>query len=177
MIFQTFSSIDNTEFSTIFQDSLPILDAGSFPWHLYPQVISQSDKEIHIRDAYNRALEDAEAFVWEVREDNDKLLLLNVGTIDGINVKWFLSLISPNTAGTKSYLYSDEYKAARNSFWAGYGVTTITMETFGGIIGDHIANKVSSGGMYGTSTTVDRNIKTPTDATIITLTDVSVTII
>ena len=167
MIFQTFSSIDDTEFTTIFQDSLAVLDAGSYPWHLFPLVISQDDKKAHIREAYNQHL--TESFVWEVREANGKLLMLNVGTIEGDTVRWFLSLISPNTAGTKSYLYSPEYSAVRNSFWASHGVSTFTMESFGTTIGQHVASRVSSGTMYGTSAEAAR------DLTAVELTDVSVT--
>ena len=56
--FSTVTSIDDAEFDDLFAASLADLDAGSYPWHLFPQIANVADKKAHMRAAYDRLLED-----------------------------------------------------------------------------------------------------------------------
>ena len=104
--FETVTTIDDTEFDTLFNASLSVLDEGAYAWHLFPEVDTVEQKKIHIRAAYDRLL--TEGFVWRVYDD-DGVLLLNAGTQTGNRATFLLGLVKPNAAGTKSYLYTDDF--------------------------------------------------------------------
>jgi len=126
--FETVTSIDDTEFNILFDASLAVLDAGAYPWHLFTEVNSVEEKKAHIRAAYNRLL--TEGFVWRVYDD-DGVLLLNAGVQTGNRATFLLGLVKPNAAGTKSYLYTEDFNTARNAYWAEIGITGWTIETAG----------------------------------------------
>lgn len=126
--FETATSIDDTEFNTLFDASLAVLDAGAYPWHLFTEVNTVEQKKLHIRSAYDRLL--TEGFIWRVYDDNG-VLLLNAGIKAGNRATFLLSLIKPNAEGTKSYLYTDEFNNARNTYWTEIGITGWTIETAG----------------------------------------------
>ena len=73
---------------------------------------------------------DAGGFVWRVSDD-DGVLMLNAGVQDGTTVKWLMGLVKPNAANSKSYLYSEDYRNARNAYWTSIGITSWTLETAG----------------------------------------------
>lgn len=125
--FSTVTSIDDTEFDALFWASLPELDAGSYPWHLYG-TLTDLEKKDHIRAGFSNVLDDG--FVWRVSDD-DGVLMLNAGLQDGTTAKWVMGLVKPNAAGSKAYLYSEDYRNARNAYWAEIGITSWTLETAG----------------------------------------------
>lgn len=126
--FSTVTSIDDTEFDDLFAASLPDLDAGSYPWHLFPQIVTVEDKRSHMRAAYDRLLEDG--IVWRVA-DSDGVLLLNAGEQTGDTLRWVLGLVKPDASGSKSYFYSEEYRNARDAYWSQIGISGWTLETAG----------------------------------------------
>ena len=140
--FETVTTIDDTEFDILFDASLAVLDAGAYAWHLFPDVDTVEQKKAHIRSAYNRLL--TEGFVWRVYDD-DGVLLLNAGTKTGNRATFLLGLVKPNAAGTKSYLYTDEFNNARNAYWTEIGITGWTIETTGKNtpIHNHFSNRSS----------------------------------
>tara|TARA_B110000285_G_scaffold221850_1_gene275316 strand:- start:76 stop:591 length:516 start_codon:yes stop_codon:yes gene_type:complete len=126
--FETVTSIDDTEFDTLFDASLGVLDAGAYPWHLFTEVNTVEQKKAHIRAAYDRLL--TEGFVWRVYDD-EGVLLLNAGVKTGNRATFLLGLVKSNAAGTKSYLYTDDFNNARNAYWTEIGITGWTIETAG----------------------------------------------
>ena len=126
--FSTVTSIDDTEFDDLFAASLTDLDRGSYAWHLFPQIMTTDDKKSHMRSAYDRLLKDG--IVWRVA-DSDGVLLLNAGEQTGDTISWLLGLVKPNASGSKSYLYSEEYRNARDAYWSEIGISSWTLETTG----------------------------------------------
>lgn len=141
--FETVTTIDDTEFDTLFNASLAVLDAGAYSWHLFTNVDTVEKKKAHIRSAYDRLL--TEGFVWRVSDD-DGVLLLNAGVKTGNRATFLLGLVKPNAAGTKSYLYTDEFNNARNAYWTEIGITGWAIETTGRDtpIHNHFSNRNST---------------------------------
>jgi len=165
--FETVTSINDAEFNELFWASLPSLDSGTYPWHLYG-TLTDLEKRDHIRAIYDRLL--TEGFVWTVSDD-DGVLMLNAGVQDGAEATWLLCLLKPNAAGSKSYLYATDYQNARSSFWASLGVTSWTIEIAGtdNAVNRHMASQNEAGTVGGTMTETARVLTpdlTVTDATI-----------
>ncbi len=125
--FTTVTSIDDAEFDTLFTASLPALNNGSYPWHLFGSM-TDTQKRDHIKANYERML--TEGFVWRVADD-DGVLLLNAGVKTGTTAKWVLGLVKPDANGSKAYLYGEDYRNARNAYWTEIGITSWTLETAG----------------------------------------------
>lgn len=165
--FATVTTIDDTEFNSLFWASLPSLDSGTYPWHLHG-TLTDLEKRDHIRAIFDRLL--AEGFVWTVSDD-DGVLMLNAGVQDGTEATWLLCLLKPDAAGSKSYLYATDYQNARGSFWTSRGVTSWTIEIAGtdNAVNDHINSVNAADSIGGTLSQATRELTpdlTVTDATI-----------
>lgn len=164
--FATVTTIDDIEFDSLFWASLPELDAGSYPWHLYG-TLTDLEKRDHIRAAFDRLLIDG--FVWRVSDD-DGILMLNAGVQEGATAKWLLGLVKENAAASKAYLYSEDYRNARNAYWAQIGITSWTLETAGANtpVHTHLLNRNAANAIGKTLTETTREA-TP-DLTLMELT-------
>ena len=125
--FATVTSIDDTEFNDLFLASLAALDSGSYPWQVFP-TMTDMEKRDHIRAGFDTFLSDG--IVCRVSDDDGPLILMG-GVQDGSVVTWHIGLTKPNAAGSRSYLYSDDYRAARDAYWAQIGVTQWILATAG----------------------------------------------
>ena len=126
--FATVTSINDDEFDDLFAASLPSLNAGSYPWHLYGDVTTDAEKKAHIRSGFDRML--TEGFLWRVSDD-DGVLLLNAGVKTGTTAKWVLGLVKPDANNSKAYLYGEDYRNARDAYWTEIGITSWTLELAG----------------------------------------------
>ena len=84
--FSTVTSIDDAEFDDLFAASLADLDAGSYPWHLFPQIANVADKKAHMKPHTTAT---RRRVVWRVA-DSDGVLLLNAGEQTGDTLRWYL---------------------------------------------------------------------------------------
>lgn len=125
--FTTVTTIDDTEFDALFWASLPSLDGGTYPWKLHG-TLTDLEKRDHLRARFNAMLTDG--LVWRVADD-DGVLMLNAGTQNGASAKWSLSLVKPDAADSKAWLYGADYRNARNAYWTSLGVTSFVLETAG----------------------------------------------
>lgn len=164
--FATVTSIDDAEFDSLFWASLPSLDSGSYPWHLYG-TLTDLEKRDHMRGNFNRLM--ADGFVWRVSDD-DGVLMLNGGVQEGTTAKWLVGLVKPNAAGSKSYLYSEDYRNARNAYWTEIGITSWTLETAGANtpVHTHLLNR-NAANAIGKALTENTREATP-DLTLMELT-------
>lgn len=142
--YEVITSIDDTVFNKLFGHSIEAMDAGSYPWHLFPGVVTYEQKAAHIRAAFDKTLQDG--VVFHVVQDGH-VLMLNGGKLDGTRLKWFLGLIGPDINGSKAYLYAPEYQAARDQFWVDEGITHWDIETMGAgtPMYDHVKNAHTAG--------------------------------
>ena len=164
--FATVTTIDDTEFDALFWASLPDLDAGSYPWRLHG-TLTDLEKKDHIRAGFDRLLTDG--FVWRVSDD-DGVLMLNAGVQDGTTATWLMGLVKPNAANSKSYLYSEDYRNARNAYWTSIGITSWTLETAGANtpVHTHLLSRQTANAI-GTTLTENSREVTP-DLTLMDLT-------
>ena len=162
----TVTSSDEAEFNKWFWASLPSLDEGSYPGLLYG-TLTDIEKRDHIRASYDRLLSDG--FLWRVFDD-DGVLMLNGGIQNGATVSWLVGLVGPNSAGSKSYIYTEDYRNARNAFWTSIGITSWTLETAGPNtpIHQHLLNRQQANAI-GLSLTENERELTP-DVTLMELT-------
>lgn len=142
--YEVITQIDDNVFARLFGESIDAMNAGSYPWHLYTNVDTYEDKMAHIRKAFDNTLQNG--FVFQVVED-DHVMMLNGGSIEGTKLNWFIGLIGANSAGSKSYLYDPEYQAARDQFWIDQNITNWEVETAGSgtAMYDHLQRAVEAG--------------------------------
>lgn len=164
--FATVTTIDDAEFNDLFAASLSDLDSGSYPWHIFP-TMTDIEKRDHIRAGFDQLLTDG--FVWRVSDD-DGVLMLNAGIQDGTTAKYLMGLVKPNAAGSKSYLYGEDYRNARNTYWTSIGITSWTLETAGPNtpVHSHFLSRQTANAVGGTLTENSREV-TP-DLTLMDLT-------
>lgn len=139
--FTVVTSFTDELFDNLYAACSAELDAGTYPWHLFPQVTTEDQKKAHLKAAFNAA-----TFMFTVDEDGH-YLMLNAGTVTNGVFSWYLGLIGPNTSGSKSWLYGDDYVNARNAFWPANSITNINIETVGSgtSVYDHLETAKQAG--------------------------------
>ena len=154
--FETVTSIDDTEFQSLFDDSVADLDAGAYPWSLFPNVTTNTQKRDHLRATFNDLL--TNGIVWRVYDD-DGVLMLNAGKKSGSSITWLVGLVGQDANGSKSYLYSSDYTTARNAYWTSISITGWTLETAGENtpVHNHIKSRETANAI-GTVSTATRNL-------------------
>lgn len=157
IILETVSTIDDAMFDKLFGHSIEDMDAGSYPWHLFPSVETFAQKRDFIRAAYERLLVDG--IVWQMFVD-DTPCMLNAGVKEGSIIKWLLGLVGPDASGSKSYLYSQDWVDARSVFWDQVGVTGWTLETagVGTPVDIHLKNRQASNTVGATMTSKEKDL-------------------
>ena len=155
--FETVTNIDDTEFQSLFDDSVAYLDAGAYPWSLFPNVTTNTQKRDHLRAAFNDLL--TNGIVWRVYDD-DGVLLLNAGIKTGNTLSWLLGLVKADANGSKAYLYGDDYRNARDAYWTNIGITSWTLETAGENtpIHNHLKSRVTANKLGKSLTANERTL-------------------
>lgn len=121
--------INQEDFSRLFAASLPAMDAGSYNWDLFSNLITNEQKENHIQTLFANCLEDPTGIVFQVRQDN-RVLQYNCGTIVDNHLVWSLGLIGTDINGSKSYLYNDDYHTVEAGFFTIMGITSWEIQSF-----------------------------------------------
>jgi hypothetical protein len=157
--FTNITSFTDAEFDHCWSTSEADMLAGSYPFHLYPQVTTTAEKKQFIKDAFTEKCSDSNWIVWKI-EDEDTIIMLNAGQVSGTNLAWEMSLIGQNNAGSKSWMYDQNMTTARNTWLASIGCTTMEMCTpnADSKIYNHCANKITNNKMNGTNTTTTEEL-------------------
>ena len=139
--FNVVTTYSDSLFDTLYNACSADMDAGSYPWHIFPQITTVEQKKAHLQAGF-----DAAPFMFTVDEDGH-YLMLNAGSVTNGVFSWYLGLIGPNTSGSKSWLYGDDYVNARNAFWPANSITNINIETAGGgtALYDHLESAKQAG--------------------------------
>ena len=150
--FTVVTSYTNAMFDTLYADCSSDMDAGSYPWHLFP-VSTEAEKKQHLKDAFNNA-----PFMFTVDEDGH-YLMLNAGTITNGVFHWYLGLIGYDTGNSKAWLYRADYQAARNAFWPAQNITEWRVETMGSgtAMHDHMISARGANTIPGTFSSVEED--------------------
>lgn len=149
--FTVVTSFTDSLFDNLYADCSADLDAGSYPWHLFPAITTEAQKKQHLKDTFNSA-----PFMFTVDEDGH-YLMLNAGKITNGVFHWYLGLIGQDINGSKSWLYGSDYQAARNAFWPSQNITEWQVETMGSgtAMHDHIISARNANTIPGTFTSTD----------------------
>lgn len=135
-------SLDVATFNRLFDECIDAMNLGSYPWDMFPELVTNEQKREHLFNAFLITLTKDNTILWQARED-DKVLMYNVGFLEGTLLRWVLSVIGTNSAGSKSYFYSDDYFGPANEFYSSLGIETISIETTGkGGVQDHLIKVV-----------------------------------
>ena len=163
--FELITEIDDVLFDRLYAESLSILESGSFPWQLWPDVITPEDRKNHINQAFKRVLSDG--LGWLVKTDEHPVLLC-VGTQEGDLIRWSLGLSGTNTSGSRSWLYEPSYATSRDAFWDSVGVKgwIMSQASKGKDIINHIQYKNQQGAIEANVEYVDSGIDGFTDIII-----------
>jgi hypothetical protein len=122
--------INQEDFSRLFADSLPAMDAGNYKWDMFPSITTNEQKENHIQTLFENFLEDPTGIVFQVRQD-DRALQYNCGTLVDNHLVWSLGLMGTDVNGSKSYLYNDDYHTAEAIFFSAMDITSWEIQVSG----------------------------------------------
>ena len=125
--FQTLTSINDAEFDTLYEASSFYMDRSNYPYWIHG-LRDPKDRKQHIRVEFDRWL--TNGVVWRVF-DGDLALGLSGGELVDNRLTWYQSLVGPNAGGSRSYLYDDNYIAARNELFTSLGTTSWVVEITG----------------------------------------------
>jgi hypothetical protein len=141
--FDLITEINDTDFNRMFDDCIDNLNNGSYPWEGTPVAAGDNEaKREYIRTQFQSHLNSADAggVVFVCSEDG-YALTMSSGFVEGTHFVGTMILIGRNQAGSKSYMYADEYHAAREAFWDEVNYLTWDFQTLGPgtAFFDHIA--------------------------------------
>ena len=98
-------------FDSLFDECLPILEAGTFDWRYMDNPSDNDAKRIKMREAYEEYLElpNAKVIAWE---KDGQLIHLAAGIInpdDESYILWAYALYGSDANGSKAWLHDPEY--------------------------------------------------------------------
>lgn len=125
--FQTVTTIDDTEFDSLYDASSHYMDRSNYPYWIHG-LSDPEDRRRHIRAEFDRWLSDG--VVWRV-SDGELAIGLSGGQISDGRLWWYQSLVGPNAEGSRSYLYDDSYIAARDALFTSLDVGSWAVEITG----------------------------------------------
>ena len=124
LTFTRIASLSEVDFSTLFQDSLPEMEARTYKW---PDTADTVEKKYHyVLDLINR-LNPKGLFMYKVSEDGKDLSLIIGKLLDGELTTIFV-FYSYNSNGSKSWVYHDSTAVIRQAFYDSCGITKINFE-------------------------------------------------
>ena len=98
-----FTSIDEISFDQLFADSLAALDSGTYPW---PDGIStEQEKKDYFRSIIETILTFDNCLCIKSVDSGTKNTSAIIGTVVDGKMYGAISLLSPDLAGSKSYVY------------------------------------------------------------------------
>ena len=115
LTFHIINSINEDTFNNLYEQSIQYLDSGTFPWGDLP-TMTDVEKKNHIRSRFDLVKRAPRSVIWEVRK-GDLPLMLNVGYIKKTMLLWRLGLSGVDEKGSRSWLYHESYRTARDAFW------------------------------------------------------------
>ena len=141
--FDLITEINDADFNRLFDDCIDNLNSGSYPWEDTPVADGDNEaKREYIRAQFQSHLNSADAGgVIFVCSEDGYALTLSSGFVEGTHFVGTMILIGRNQAGSKSYMYADEYHVAREAFWDEVNYLTWDFQTLGPgtAFFDHIA--------------------------------------
>jgi len=141
--FDLITEINDADFNRLFDDCIDNLNSGSYPWEDTPVADGDNEaKREYIRAQFQSHLNSADAGgVIFVCSEDGYALTLSSGFVEGTHFTGTMLLIGRNQAGSKSFMYSDEYHVAREAFWDEVNYLTWDFQTLGPgtAFFDHIA--------------------------------------
>lgn len=143
--YEVITSIDDAVFERLYNECKVDMDAGSYPWHLFPRVSTDEQKIAHLKASFLSTAESTGGLLFRVVEDG-RDLMINAGTLTNASLFWFLGLIGNDASGSKSYLYRSDYIQARDAFWVSQGISSWRVETMGAgtAMYDHLINAINA---------------------------------
>jgi hypothetical protein len=121
LTFTRISSIKEVDFTTLFQESLPEMEAGTYVW---PETADTPDKKyLYLQDLISK-LSPTGAFMYKVTENNKDLSLVIGKLLDGVLTTHF-TFFGYNANGSKSWVYYDSTAEIRQAFYDSCGITKI----------------------------------------------------
>lgn len=146
IVFELMPTIDEGVFDSLYNESVDILNSGSYPWALFGITVEE-EKQAHMRRAFDNLIFQPNGFGWQVRVDGE-VLLICAGTQNSDLITWDLGLCGTRN-GSRSWLYDPDYEPARNVFWASRNVRGWIMSHAGDgkSVYNHVMSKVSTGNL------------------------------
>ena len=141
--FDLITEINDTDFNRMFDDCIDNLNNGSYPWEDTPVADGDNEaKRAYLRTQFQSHLDSADTGgVLFVCSEDGYALTLSSGFVTGTHFLGTMIIIGRNQAGSKSYMYSEEYHVAREAFWDEVNYLTWDFQTLGPgtAFFDHIA--------------------------------------
>jgi len=119
------TSVSGAEFDALFSASLPYMEGGTFDWAFLGSPASEEEKREAVRAKFQEIIDtpQTKGVLW--RKDGVSVHIA-VGSIDAFDegyITWVMAVYGPDAAGSKSWLYSEDYiSQCRDYFRSNWGV-------------------------------------------------------
>ena len=128
------TEINDVEFDRMFNDCIDNMNAGSYPWEITPvATATNEEKKVYIKTCFQEFINVANGVVFVCSEDG-YALTISSGFVNGTHFEGHMVLIGRNQAGSKSFMYHDDYHTAREAFWDEVNFVTWDFQTHTTII-------------------------------------------
>ena len=122
LTFSRVYSLTEVDLDRLFNESLPEMNNGTYVWGT--EVNTDSLKYQHIRTVLNQLLVLGNAFMYKVVEDGVDISFI-VATLDNGTLNTKLTFIGYNANASKSWVYYESTRLAREAFYNENGITSI----------------------------------------------------
>jgi len=121
MIHERIYALDMADFDYLFEQSLPRMDAGTYPWP--GDAMTYEEKRGHILGFLNRVVASQGFFGFQGLLDGH-LVSNHFGWREGDQYHGTITLVGPDANGSRSFVYRPDVKESLTDFLAGEGLTT-----------------------------------------------------
>lgn len=121
IIHERIYAIDMADFDYLFEQSLPRMDAGTYPWPR--EGMTYEEKREHILGFLNRVVA-SQGFFGFKGLLGGHLVSNHFGWREGDQYHGTITLVGPDANGSRSFVYRPDVKESLTDFLAGEGLTT-----------------------------------------------------
>lgn len=90
-------------------------------------IISREEKFSYVKNIFADCCAREKWFIYHVKQSDKDLLLMLARVVDDTTWQYEFSLLSPDQAGSRSWIYEKEFTDKMNAFRDSYGITNIAV--------------------------------------------------
>ena len=115
-IIEKLNTFNESVFNQLYDSSIDIFNNGTYDWGGTTVSLTAEEKKEHIKENIIGYIEHPQSMCYTFRIDSHYIILKASYMASADTRAGSLTLAGPDAAGSRSYLYNDEFKEARKQF-------------------------------------------------------------